>query len=268
MRLSRKLTKALSGEALISARRHTRIFLRDLIHPPTRSSPEIIAQMRADGFERVLEKWGHVTEPVEGWPKYLTLEQWIPANLLRVRELELDQVGPRRVLDLGCGAGFFLYINKLLGHAVLGIDVDDVPMFRDSVEALVVPRVISRIEPFTPLPPLPAAFDFITAYLVCFNNHKSDQVWGPAEWDYFLDDCLTRLSPAGFLRLELNREVGGAPYTPELRALFEKRGAAIDGFRVCFTREQLARTSVAVTAAQSLPRAADVPQRREQVLAP
>lgn len=256
MRFARKLGKMVSGDALLSARRHTRIFLRDLIHPPTRSVPEIIAQMKADGFDRVKEKWQHVTEPVEGWPKYLQLEQWIPINLQRLRELELDQVGPRHILDLGSGAGFFLYINKLLGHSVLGLDVDDVPMFRDSVEVLGVPRLLCRIERFTPLPPLPHAYDVITGYLICFNNHKSENVWGPAEWDYFLDDLQTRLAPGGRVQFELNREFNGEPYTPQLRELFEKRGGFVDGFRVQFTRDQLWQTSTAASGPESRRRVA------------
>lgn len=249
----------------MSARRHTRIFLRNLFRPASRSPRQIIAQMKGDGFDTVLEKYGHITEPSDGWPKYLLLEQWVPTNLQRVRDLDLDHLGPKRILDLGCGAGYFLYINKLLGHTALGLDLDEVPMFRDSVEALRVPRVIARIEPFTPLPPLGEPFDMITAYLVCFNNHKSDSVWGPAEWDYFLDDCLTRLSPIGRLQLELNRELDGQPYTPALRTFFEKRGGLIDGFRVCFTRDDLAQSASAPAASQNPARADEIPRPPSQV---
>ena len=73
-------------------------------------------------------------------------------NLQRVRDLGLDYAPPSRILDIGCGTGYFLYISKLLGHDVLGLDVDDFPMFRELTELLRVQRTIGRIEAFQPLP--------------------------------------------------------------------------------------------------------------------
>ena len=53
-----------------------------------------------------------------------------------------------RILDLGCGTGYFLYINKLLGHEVLGIDLDELPMFREMIELLQIPRAIGGSKRF------------------------------------------------------------------------------------------------------------------------
>jgi hypothetical protein len=97
-----------------------------------------------------------------------------------------------------------------------------------------IPRTIARIEAFQPLPKFDRKFDIITAYLICFNNHKSDKLWGPAEWDYFLSDVAGHLAPNGRLWLELNREYDGSYYTPELKALFEQRRAELHSFRVVF----------------------------------
>ena len=220
------------------------MIVRRLFHPATPSKGEIIRAMHAAGFDAVLKRYKDVVEPPDAWPKYLNLDDWIPVNLQRVRELALDQVRPgARVLDLGCGAGYFLYICQMLGHEVLGVDMDVLPMFNESCDVLGIPRVITQIKAFTPLPPLGMLFDYVTAFLICFNNHKSPELWGPAEWDFFLDDLAARLAPGGRVRLEFNREYNGEPYTPELKSFLERRGADIDSFRVSFTREQLVRSA-------------------------
>ena len=233
LHLSHKLGKLLTGEAFESARRHTRAIVRNRRFPARVTADTVIRSIDPTGFEQVRRKY-QVDDPGDDPPKYLDLSHWIRINLQRVRELGLDYAAPSRILDLGCGAGYFLYINKLLGHEILGLDIDDFPMFRELIELLDVPRTIARIEAFQPLPKFGRKFDFVTAYLICFNNHKSDKLWGPAEWDYFLSDVATHLTPNGRVWLELNREYDGTFYTPKLKALFEERGAVLESFRVVF----------------------------------
>jgi SAM-dependent methyltransferase len=233
LRLSQKLGKILTGEAFDSARRHTRAIVRNRRFPARITASAIIKSIDAPRFEEIRRKYA-VDDPGDAPPKYLDLEHWIGINLQRVRELELDYAPRSRILDLGCGAGYFLYINKLLGHEILGLDLDDLPMFRELTELLQIPRTIARIEAFQPLPKFDRKFDLITAYLICFNNHKSDKLWGPAEWDYFLSDAASHLAPNGRLWLELNREYDGSYYTPELKEFFERRGAELQSYRVIF----------------------------------
>jgi SAM-dependent methyltransferase len=233
LRLSQKLGKILTGEAFESARRHTRAIVRNRRFPARINADTIVKSIDANEFEQIRHRYA-VDDPGDGPAKYLDLEHWIRINLQRVRELGLDYAPSSRILDLGCGTGYFLYINKLLGHEILGLDVDDFPMFRELTELLCVPRTIARIEAFQPLPNFDRKFDFITGYLICFNNHKSDKLWGPAEWDYFLSDVATHLAPNGRIWLELNREYDGTYYTPELKELFEERGADLQSFRVIF----------------------------------
>ena len=247
LRLSQKLGKILTGEAFDSARRHTRAIVRNRRFPARITPDAIIKSIDARRFEEIRRKYA-VDDPGDAPPKYLDLEHWIGINLQRVRELELDYAPRSRILDLGCGAGYFLYINKLLGHEILGLDIDDFPMFRELIELLQVPRTIARIEAFQPLPKFDRKFDFITAYLICFNNHKSDKLWGPAEWDYFLSDVATHLAPNGRLWLELNREYDGSYYTHELKAFFEERGGDLQSFRVIFNPGTLVPSEAASVA--------------------
>jgi SAM-dependent methyltransferase len=140
----------------------------------------------------------------------------------------------QRVLDLGCGAGYFIYIAQLLGHDCVGLDTDEQTMFSEITQLLGVERVIWRIQPFVPLPPLNKKFDLITAYRICFNDHKGENLWGLAEWEFFLNDLAKHLAPNGRIWLEFNLERDGSFYTSGLRNFFLSQGAKIRGSRVLF----------------------------------
>ena len=123
-----------------------------------------------------------------------------------------------------------------------------------------IPRVIARIDPYKPLPKLDRKFDVITAHLICFNAHKSDKLWGPAEWDFFLNDLAVHLNPGGRVWLELNREYDGSYYSPELERFFRDRGAELHGYRVVFNRGTLVPVATASVAYSNHRLAADVPR--------
>ena len=225
-----KIKKLLNGQGFTSARDH----LRRLFHPPRfpLATERIIQTIDRAQFEAIHRRYA-VEHPGEDWPKYLDLERWIDINIRRVCDIELDLSRPRRILDLGCGAGYFAYIAQLLGHDVLGLDIDRLPMFRESTELLGVRRVIWQIKAFDPLPDL-GKFDLITAFLICFNRHKQANVWGVPEWEFFLNDLAKHLTPRGRVWLELNQEYDGTFYTPELKEFFQKRAAKIDRHKVIF----------------------------------
>jgi hypothetical protein len=48
------------------------------------------------------------------------------------------------------------------------------------------PTLRFRIEPYKNLPLLSRRFDVITAHQICFNGHKTENLWGVDEWDFFL----------------------------------------------------------------------------------
>lgn len=230
-KLPHKLKKLVNGESWASARRHTLRLLR-----PNRfrlETKRVIEMIDPQGFEQIRQRYA-VEGPTEDWPKFLDLERWIGVNVRRIREIEIDLMRPKRILDLGCGTGYFLYIAQLLGHEGLGLDLDELPMFGDLTHLLGVRRVIWEIKAFDPLPDL-GRFDLITAFLICFNRHKQTNVWGVPEWEFFLDDLAKHLTPRGRVWLELNQEYDGTFYTPELKEFFQRRGARIDEQKVIFT---------------------------------
>src|SRR5947209_18578669 len=157
MQLSHKLQKILSGDAYASARRHVKQWL--IGRAPLRfDAAKIIATIDREKFEQVYDRYA-MENPGDEWPKYLDIQPWMEINLKRVRELGLDLGGRKRVLDIGCGTGYFLYICQYLGHDVLGLDLDEEPGFTEMIQLLGVKRKIWRIEAFQTLPDLGPEFD-------------------------------------------------------------------------------------------------------------
>ena len=226
------MRKLVDGRSLASARKHTLRLLRTNRFPL--DTKRVIETIDPVGFERIRNRYT-VANPGADWPKYLDLERWIEINIRRIRELELDLSRPKRILDLGCGAGYFLYIAQLLGHSGLGLDMDRLPMFREITHLLGVRRIVQRIDAFRPLPDVGRKFDLITAFMICFNNHKMPNLWKIAEWEFFFDDLAKHLTPSGRVWLELNQEYDGTFYTPELSEFFKKRGAKINEHKINFT---------------------------------
>ena len=172
----------------------------------------------------------------EHYAKYADVERLLKLNIRRVQELNLHRLPPKRVLDLGCGGGFFLFILQQLGHTGLGVDIDEFPLFTELLELFRVERRVWAIRPFERLPDFGRKFDRITAFATAFNrNRQRTWWWGPNEWQFFLDDLESVLVPGGTIFLALNADKAGAYYTPELREFFLSRGAAIQRENVLFT---------------------------------
>jgi SAM-dependent methyltransferase len=169
--------------------------------------------------------------------KYADVDQWLRVNRERVQDLKLHRSSPQRVLDLGCGGGFFLFILKRIGHSVLGLDVDESPLFKELLEVFEVPRTVFRIQPFEPVSDLHQQFDWITAFSIGFDRyHATNSRWGPGEWDFLLRDLELRLTPGGKIYLTLNPLPNGDYLTPELRQFLSNRGADIERERIFFPR--------------------------------
>jgi SAM-dependent methyltransferase len=231
VRFQHKIRKLVDGRSLVSARKHTLRLLRTGRFPL--SKKRVIETIDPVRFAQIRKRYA-VANPGADWPKYLDLDRWIGINIRRIRQIELDLARPKRILDLGCGAGYFLYIAQLLGHSGLGLDMDRLPMFREVTRLLGVRRVVQRIEAFRPLPDFGQKFDLITAFMICFNNHKMPDLWKRAEWEFFLDDLSKHLTPRGRVWLELNQEYDGTFYTPELKEFFQQRGAKVNEQKVVF----------------------------------
>ena len=245
MQLRHKIRKLVDGQSLASARKRTLRLLR--ANRFQLETQRVIETIDPAGFEQIRQRYA-VADPGADWPKYLDLDRWIGVNIRRIRQLELDVARPKRILDLGCGAGYFLYIAQILGHSGVGLDMDRLTMFGEITHLLGVRRIVQQIQAFRPLPNFDQKFDVITAFMICFNDHKMPSLWGVPEWEFFLNDLAKHLAPRGRIWLELNQEYDGTFYTRQLKEFFQKRGAKIDEHKIIFNSGLRAPASTSPTA--------------------
>jgi SAM-dependent methyltransferase len=169
------------------------------------------------------------------YAKYSDVEHWLAINRPRVQELKLDCSPPEQILDLGCGAGFFLFLVKQAGHSCVGLDVGDYPLSNELIEFFGVDRLTWRIRAFEPLPDFGRQFDLITAFSAAFNRNADEtRGWTADDWEFFLNDISQHLKPGGRILLEINSGKDGRYFLPEIREFFLKRGARVEGERVYF----------------------------------
>jgi SAM-dependent methyltransferase len=145
--------------------------------------------------------------------KYTDYSLWIPFNVNRIGELGLHRLPPRRMLDIGCGPGYFLAGALACGHDVYGIDAPaaimtgvEARVYSEMLAALAIADRVSPllIERFVPMALPLRDLDLITAFWICFNRHAQPDEWSAAEWQFFVQDVLSHLREGGILHLELN----------------------------------------------------------------
>src|ERR1700722_18645445 len=81
-------------------------------------------------FQEVIAR--HSSEGYDSYT-YFNKQLWLRSKMMRVIELGLDKSVQVSVVDLGCGAGYFLHCCKYLGHNVHGIDLPDYKFYRELI---------------------------------------------------------------------------------------------------------------------------------------
>jgi SAM-dependent methyltransferase len=237
MRLSRKVEKLFSREVLESIWEHA----ARRMHPV--NAHRILATIDCAEFARLRKR--HPPRPVSlRINRFEDASYWVGINVERAQDLWLDRTSPLRILDLGCGAGYFLYVCRFFGHQAVGLDVHHDPFLRATTKLLNVRSVISRVDRRVPLPDLGTRFDLVTAHRVCFHRiRRADKTepseWTSRDWEFFINDIRTRfLEPNGRLLLDFNpRAGGGSFFTPELRASLLALGARIFRSKALFAAD-------------------------------
>jgi SAM-dependent methyltransferase len=173
--------------------------------------------------------------PAPGYSKYLEVATYVALQVRYARELGLAARTdpPRRVLDIGTGAGYFPFVCRHYGHQATAIDLDTTPMYNDLVRLLGVDRVTWRVTPFVPLPDFPERFDCVTAMQLKFNTRPQGGPWGREEWSFFLEDLAHRVAhPDAQVFLGFNADRSGVAVGRDLSAFLRERGAIVDDWKV------------------------------------
>ncbi|MBI5155094.1 methyltransferase domain-containing protein [Candidatus Poribacteria bacterium] len=162
-------------------------------------------------------------------PKFLDLDLWLREAVTRYVWGMADTLPKEsRILDLGCGTGYFMAVCRLEGHDVLGLDLDTDPLYNEMMAFFGLERAVHRIEPMRPLPELGSRFDVITAHMTCFNWHEDVTPWNEREWAFLLEDLRGRLRPGGWIQMRLNlNPKTNEFYSPQLKRAFVR----MPGFR-------------------------------------
>ena len=137
-------------------------------------------------------------------------------------------------LHLGCSKRNFgpdwIHIdgsdNKMGGDGRVTIFSDN-DMYNEIIDILNIPRVALSIEKFKPLL-IKHQYDMITAFMICFNSHKTPQIWLEGEWSYFFSDLLPNLNDGGAIYLSFNEEDDNEQSQNDLFNSFKKCTAIVN----------------------------------------
>jgi len=233
LKLSHKIAKLGSP---LTYRRAVRRIRRRVFPIRTTTLLEKIDQERLRALQEQYGLWSPTAST--GWPdyaKYLDLPAFLPLNIRRVQDLNLQSGPPLDILDIGCGAGYFLFVAQAQGHRGLGLDVAGIPVFDAMVDLFGVRRMIYTIKAFEPMPDLGLKFDLITGFSTSFHGKREHSwCWGAKEWDFFITDLKRHLKREARIFFGLNPIDGDNYYTPETLEVFMRHGAEVERENILF----------------------------------
>jgi SAM-dependent methyltransferase len=189
-----------------------------------------ISQLDIEANEELIRRHGR-TRGLSDPKKYLDCAYWILQKLRLALLIGLDWRPPQRILDLGTGGGHFCFVCRLLGHEVVGVDIE-VPLYREICGLMGVTPISLKIERNKPLPSL-GRFDFVTAFAAQFDHVSSIELWSKADWRDFLDDLLrNHLRAPGRIFFTLNSmrdpATGASVFKQHVAEVFEEYGGRAD----------------------------------------
>lgn len=162
------------------------------------------------------------TSDLESFEKYFLLkENFIQHAFIRAINLNIDTSRDLSILDLGTGAGYFPFICNYYGNDAESIDIKGNPFYDKSTESLGLTKYHQEIKYNEDLIP-EKKYDLICAYMICFNGHRSENLWGVNEWTEFIISIIKKnLKSSGRIFLSFNLENDGKPFSSELEKFFK-----------------------------------------------
>jgi SAM-dependent methyltransferase len=177
------------------------------------------------------------TAPQAGPGKFLNYEKWLREACRRFLVYDFDRLAPgSRVLDLGCGGGFFLVVCRHAGFATVGLDLDEDPVFNSLIAVFGLERIACAIEPGRKLPDLGGPFDAVAAFMTCFNKLPDGSPWNREPWQFLLEDLRTHVVDGGRVVIKFNVSSQTGEYYPrEVGAMMR----SLPGYSASFYRDSV-----------------------------
>lgn len=165
-------TRSYSPTAMSRGRELIGYTTADLTHFARASvlAKKIDASIDRARFEAIIGP--HKSEGYDSY-KYFDKRKWLRVKVMRALELDLDRRACLSILDLGSGAGYFLYACKWLGHDVHSLELGTYEFYNEMIDLFEIPRIAFRIEAYKRMPTFQTKFDVVTAHQICFNGHKT-----------------------------------------------------------------------------------------------
>lgn len=166
-------------------------------------------------FQRPSDAWliNHVVEvPDEKVPRITVvnryfegpIEKWIREKLGACYWMGIsDQSSKKRIIDLGTGAGWMVYLCKQFGHESYGTDIQRRPEYEEGYKFLGINNNVSGdLVYINKKLTIKGKFDYITSFR-SFIGQKP-RAWEKNEWKFFLSDCRDHLNDGGHVYLSCN----------------------------------------------------------------
>lgn len=126
--------------------------------------------------------------------------------------LGLHRLPRQKILDLGCGFGYFIRECETLGHWSVGVDMPN-RMISEACGILGKRLVRDTIKPFTRMVRFPAGYDFITMFGV--NLHDGTEYWDVKKYTFLANDIRRYLWEGAWV-IRPNAPVGNNSPTADL----------------------------------------------------
>ena len=168
----------------------------------------VMSRINRQSMEELEELYGDV------WAsKFFDVENYVHRACKKVEKYGLFGGPFKRVLDIGCGFGYFCAAVECAGHYAVGIDIPHGCLMEVST-AVGFTFVPYRLKRHERIPLQFGSLDLITLMGVNFCDEWGNTQhppssgsgwWGPIEYQALIADLFERLSPGGILQFEYNR---------------------------------------------------------------
>jgi hypothetical protein len=135
--------------------------------------------------------------------RYFTgdIYRWMSEKVSVALWLNLNKGPKKRIIDLGTGAGWFVYYCRLLGHECYGTDILNRPEYEAGYDFLGIEVLGDLTRPMEKMN-LDGKFDYITTMRSFIGQRPN--AWSKDEWKFFFEDMYDHLNDEGALYIDCN----------------------------------------------------------------